>query len=108
MIVLDLREETHWRGFMAGERDVPEAASCRPWNRTVEGSTSAVSGAMEGEANGAEGICRLPAFPESGISVGCPLRTALMMPHTPRRETHWETVSAQMPATLSAHSMASK
>ncbi|MBW2097003.1 MAG: hypothetical protein JRI80_19270 [Deltaproteobacteria bacterium] len=45
----------------AGERDVPGAASCRPWNRTVEGPTSAVSGAMDGEANVAEGICRFPA-----------------------------------------------
>jgi len=46
----------------AWERDVPEAASCEPWNRTVEGLTSAVSGAMEGEANEAEGICRLREY----------------------------------------------
>jgi hypothetical protein len=61
----------------AGERDVPEAASCRPWSRTAEGlkpgtrpkggeskrsaDTSAVSEAMDGEANVAEGICGFPA-----------------------------------------------
>jgi hypothetical protein len=45
---------------IAGERDVPEAASWRPWNRTVEGPTAAVSGARDGEANGAEGIYRSP------------------------------------------------
>jgi len=44
----------------AGERDVPAAASCRPWSRTAEGSTSAVSGAMEGEVSVAKGICRFP------------------------------------------------
>jgi len=48
---------------MTGERDVPEAASCRPWSPAMggKGPTSAVSGAMEGEANVAEGICRFPA-----------------------------------------------
>ena len=64
--------------FRAGERDVPEAASCRPWNRTVEGPTSAVSGAREGEANEAEGMWRLPAFPESGISVECSFRKGFL------------------------------
>ncbi|OPX36708.1 MAG: hypothetical protein B1H13_13995 [Desulfobacteraceae bacterium 4484_190.3] len=38
----------------AGERDVPGAASFWPWNRTVEGPKSAVSGAMDGGANVAE------------------------------------------------------
>ncbi len=46
----------------AGERHVSEAASCRPWNRRVEGPTSAVSGATEGEGNEAKGICRSPAL----------------------------------------------
>jgi len=33
---------------------------------------------MEGEANEAEGICRLPASPESGISVGCRFRKGFL------------------------------
>ncbi len=74
--------------FTAGERDVPEVASCRPWNRTVEETTSAVSGAMEGEANEAEGICRLPAFPERGISVGSYFEKGFL-PAPPPRGASW-------------------
>ncbi|MEJ2025361.1 MAG: hypothetical protein P8Y00_10185, partial [Deltaproteobacteria bacterium] len=34
----------------------------------VEGPTSAVSGAMDGEANEAEGICRVPAFQKGRVA----------------------------------------
>ena len=55
---------------MAGERlsatrrqagDVPRAASFQPWSRTAEGLESAVSGATNGAANVAKGMCRFPA-----------------------------------------------
>ncbi len=46
---------------MAGERDVPRAASFQPWSRIAQGLESAVSGAMDGAASVAKGICRFPA-----------------------------------------------
>jgi len=45
-----------------GERNVPEAASFRPWNRTVEGAKSAATGVMDDGGSVASGICLLFAW----------------------------------------------
>ncbi|RLB15851.1 MAG: hypothetical protein DRG82_10630 [Deltaproteobacteria bacterium] len=105
----------------AGERDVPGGASFWPWNRTVEGvkpgtrpkggeskrsaDKSAVSGAKDGGANVAEGICRSPAREfqiENLVSKrGFPGCNQLKSNHRmPRNDFFWTAVFCELPALI--------
>ena len=56
--LLSVQSRSFWESRGTG---CSRSGACRPWNRTVEGPTSAVSEARDGEANEAEGICRSSA-----------------------------------------------